>query len=414
MAPDGDYAGYTEVLPGGGKGYETYIVGAYGSDFAVGSTHFGLYDHLVVQGINDSDVVVGYLQRSGAANPVPWWSRGAGSLQQLGFPASVLVPQGFFGRLVRETLTGGEALGINDEAIVNDRYCNPTVVAAQGDKFSEDDEGHPPSGKVLIAKDVTGPDGETLRDGDDLCGGENGAVLEYQTDIGSYRDVTVGSYHNDPEQNHYKTVIDFSPTPPPSALAQFKLTVAPDGALAATIANLPASSEVGDGGAIVPSKNLHGLDLIDDPAANIDVFGAILGTELRLDVGGGVARSAALPEAGASPDISSFPGVQPAPACSAGHTAVVTGVVNLAATTFGCPIALNGAILYGTGPSTEIDGGIRAVRNGSSRTVVTSGPLTVRGPTRLVTPFGPSSRQWRAAVSRLSASPSPLRALWRC
>ncbi len=245
------------------------------------------------------------------------------------------------------------------EAVFPRRDCQPTVVAAQGDKLSEDDHGQGSNGKVLIAKNVSGPDGEGLRAGDELCIYENGARMLYDA-------------------------------APQAIAASLKLTVAANGALAASTADLPESSVAGPGGLVVPSDSKVTQDIVDDPATATYASGGILGTTLRLGVGDGVVESATLPQvANQQPaDLikwaEQISGVQPIVACPAGgRPLTLTGIVSVTSAQVGCGVNHNNAALYGFDSSLEINGPVAGIGS-----IVVAGPLTVDGPLALIPASG--------------------------
>lgn len=245
------------------------------------------------------------------------------------------------------------------QLVVKKRICNPTVVAIQGDKTSENDEGQPADGKVLIANDVTGPEGEQLRAGDDLCAGENGAVMDYGEGA--------------------------------SLIARsLKLRVAADGALAASTVDLPAGTVAGPGGSVQPADTMLTQDFVDDPAAGIYVSGAMLAARLDLVVGlHGEMESAALPHteyqspAALADYLETIHGVQPLPTCSSDGITIF-GFVETSAADVSCDVLLNGAILAGTGASLDIKGGLLPGKSGTSiGSVIAGGALTIGSPTAM-------------------------------
>jgi len=222
-------------------------------------------------------------------------------------------------------------------------------------------EGRPADGNVLIAKDVTGPEGETLLPGEDLCTGENGANVVYGEDA--------------------------------ILVAQaLKLDIGPAGALAASTIDLPLGSVAGPGNVKVPTDTKLTQDIVDDPAADIYVSGAILGSRLNLDVGGGHMESTTLPQVSYQSPASlvgwfeSQAAVQrfrPPLECPP-LGIVLTGFVEAPAA-IPCDTILNNAVLFGSGASLHIPRLALSSGHASIGSVHVGGRLTIGGPTDLLT-----------------------------
>ncbi len=268
--------------------------------------------------------------------------------------------------------------------VIDHRLCRQftVIVGRPGDsnheaevRLGEDDT----DGTVIYASgDVTGPDGETLRTGDPLCGGENGAGYTFGTDVSSTQQPRL--------PQDFKKVAE-------SLERTLKLHVGSDGALWFDIGGFSLRADRGDeklcGDCTVAGGPTVTPGVLDVPAAHIKVIGVIAGRRLVLGLGNGRTVSLKTPN-GAPSELSEGTPVAGEQRLTQspvdqGEFAGFVDLIPTRTVVLG-RAALNGAVLYAFG-SADFEGGLAGDSQiaRSSGAVIAQGDITVQGPVDLET-----------------------------